>query len=850
MSPFHNFRHWYEARVRSTGGEAGTTLIELLVSMGIFITVLAMTLLSVVSVTRITSNSTALGGATDTAIQHAQTVEELINGAIPPDKVAGLGDTNDCVYDASSTTATPEYFDHTGTGSGSGVSAQTPFTINGQTGGAVNASDGAGPYSMTFCALASPGATTAYVYNIGINPTGTCLTDGDCTMTVTQYNGSSSNANATGTTILAVPNVWCPFCTGTPSHYPGDVYPTNGVPFQYLSANGTVLNSLSPTYAIPSADLPSSATNDGYFSLQNLNLLHLQLGILASQNPAAVLAAGATPSMTMVDTMPVLADTFAPPTVSSVSPNTGPTAGGTSITITGTGFVAGATVSVGGTACTGVVVVSATSITCSTPVGSAGTVDVIVTDSNGTSASSVNDQYTYTAAAVPSVTLVVDTATGLSNGLPAGGYLATVTGTNFTGATAVAFGANACTSITVASSTSLTCIVPAGVAGTVEVTVTAPGGTSPAVGDEPGDEFNYSTSTCGYGAITEVASKSITAMTVGGADGGNGSNYTSSTVGAGAPGAVVGPGPASGTSFFLTSTDSYTSVAGTLVFYVGCHGGSGTATTAGAGGFGWEAGGAGGLGGSTSGTAQYGGGGGGGSSALLECTGSWTVSTSTGLGSCSVAMTPLVIGSGGGGGGGGTGAGAGGLLNGTTDETNSTYPSGEEIYGGANATGGGGGGAPGLGAGTSGGLSVGAADDDGTTNNATCPTSGTECGEMPGVAGTVQDGMNGGGQGAEPYPTEVTAPDSDGVGGTWGAGGAASNDAYANSGGGGGGGGGYCGGSGATTGGTLTAWGGGSGASWVSGTSFTPLEVYGIGTAGGLANGEVIFTYNGTTYTE
>ena len=36
------------------------------------------------------------------------------------------------------------------------------------------------------------------------------------------------------------------------------------------------------------------------------------------------------------------------PTVSSVSPNNGPTAGGTAVTITGTNFAAGATVTFGG----------------------------------------------------------------------------------------------------------------------------------------------------------------------------------------------------------------------------------------------------------------------------------------------------------------------------------------------------------------------------------------------------------------------------------------------------------------------------------------------------------------------
>ena len=59
------------------------------------------------------------------------------------------------------------------------------------------------------------------------------------------------------------------------------------------------------------------------------------------------------------------------PTVSSVSPNSGSTAGGTAVTITGTNFAAGATVTFGGTAATNVVVVSGTQITATTPAGSA-----------------------------------------------------------------------------------------------------------------------------------------------------------------------------------------------------------------------------------------------------------------------------------------------------------------------------------------------------------------------------------------------------------------------------------------------------------------------------------------------
>ena len=53
--------------------------------------------------------------------------------------------------------------------------------------------------------------------------------------------------------------------------------------------------------------------------------------------------------------------------MTGVSPASGTAAGGTAVTITGTGFLAGATVSLGGTPATGVTVVNSTSITATTP---------------------------------------------------------------------------------------------------------------------------------------------------------------------------------------------------------------------------------------------------------------------------------------------------------------------------------------------------------------------------------------------------------------------------------------------------------------------------------------------------
>jgi hypothetical protein len=69
-----------------------------------------------------------------------------------------------------------------------------------------------------------------------------------------------------------------------------------------------------------------------------------------------------------------------PPTVTSIDPAEGDVAGGTAVTITGTDFVDGATVTLGGDAAASVIFVGSTSITCDTPAHAAGAVDVVVTN--------------------------------------------------------------------------------------------------------------------------------------------------------------------------------------------------------------------------------------------------------------------------------------------------------------------------------------------------------------------------------------------------------------------------------------------------------------------------------------
>jgi len=70
------------------------------------------------------------------------------------------------------------------------------------------------------------------------------------------------------------------------------------------------------------------------------------------------------------------------PTVSSISPTSGTTAGGTPVTITGTGFLSGATVTIGGAAATNVTLSNSSTITATTPAHAAGAVNVVVTNTD------------------------------------------------------------------------------------------------------------------------------------------------------------------------------------------------------------------------------------------------------------------------------------------------------------------------------------------------------------------------------------------------------------------------------------------------------------------------------------
>ena len=171
------------------------------------------------------------------------------------------------------------------------------------------------------------------------------------------------------------------------------------------------------------------------------------------------------------------------PYVDSISQYYGPTQGGTQITLAGVNFTGVTQVDFGGTTAASFTFVSDSQISAVSPAGS-GTVDVTVTTPQGTSPTSIADQFTYSTAPMPSVLSLSPVS-----GSPGGGTLVTLSGSGFTGVTQVDFGGTTAASFTFVSDSQISAVSPAG-SGTVDVTVTTPQGTSPT---SIADQFTYLT---------------------------------------------------------------------------------------------------------------------------------------------------------------------------------------------------------------------------------------------------------------------------------------------------------------------------------------------------------------------
>jgi hypothetical protein len=256
---------------------------------------------------------------------------------------------------------------------------------------------------------------------------------------------------------------------------------TNG--FTYSAANpAPKVTSIAPNSGPASGGTPVTITGTGFLTGATVTLggtAATGVNVASSTSITANTPAHASGTVSVVVTntdsqSSTLANGYSysagnpAPKVTSIAPSSGPASGGKSVTITGTGFLAGASVSLGGTAATGVKVVSSTSITATTGAHAAGTVSVVVTNSDAQSGT-LSNGYTYVAA--PAVTSISPNA-----GSPNGGTGLTITGANFLSGATVSFGGAAATGVTVSSNTSINATTPAHAAGAVDVVVTNPDG--------------------------------------------------------------------------------------------------------------------------------------------------------------------------------------------------------------------------------------------------------------------------------------------------------------------------------------------------------------------------------------
>jgi hypothetical protein len=169
------------------------------------------------------------------------------------------------------------------------------------------------------------------------------------------------------------------------------------------------------------------------------------------------------------------------PVITKVVPAEGPPAGGTLVTITGSGLGHVSNLRFGSSQATNVKVESESQVTAAAPAGPEGTtVEVIFETPGGVNEQTAASRFRYRGKPfAPELSREI--------GSEAGGQTITLSGENYTGATAVSFGGAAAESFEVVSDQTIRAVSPAG-HGTVDVTVTTGLGTSPI---QSQDRFTY-----------------------------------------------------------------------------------------------------------------------------------------------------------------------------------------------------------------------------------------------------------------------------------------------------------------------------------------------------------------------
>jgi len=308
---------------------------------------------------------------------------------------------------------------------GGPLTAGTTFTITGTNLGATT--------SVSFCGSAATSLMITSTTVTGQAPAGTA---GPCTVVLTTPGGTAVVNYAYGSTATVT----------TISPLSGPV--TGGTGFTITGTNlgGTTMVDFCGAAATSVSATPTTVT-----------------GITPARPAGACTVTVFAPGGTVTTTF-----TYGTaPVVTTITPASGPTTGGTVVTLAGANLGGATGVTFCGDPATAVTVVTATTVTATSPPRAAGVCPVVVTTPGGTSA-----PVSFTYGAAPTVASISPTS-----GPSSGGTSFTITGTNLAGTTSVTFcgsaaGGLASTPMTVTGTT------PARAAGACTVTVTTPSGST------------------------------------------------------------------------------------------------------------------------------------------------------------------------------------------------------------------------------------------------------------------------------------------------------------------------------------------------------------------------------------
>src|SRR5581483_8019082 len=164
-----------------------------------------------------------------------------------------------------------------------------------------------------------------------------------------------------------------------------------------------------------------------------------------------------------------------PPTFALVraTPQVGPISGGTRITLIGSGFVAGATVTVGGAMATQVQVLGGSTLSAVTPSGAVGPAEIAVTQNGTTARLPLGFWYFDPSQMGPAPTL---SSVAPALGPATGGTTVLLTGSGFSSGARVYFGDKEATGVTLVDATRASAVTPMGTIGPVDIRIQNPDG--------------------------------------------------------------------------------------------------------------------------------------------------------------------------------------------------------------------------------------------------------------------------------------------------------------------------------------------------------------------------------------